>query len=144
MSQDTVVTPTTLDDVLQDRSQSVLSSDSDSVQERAGMGRKRPRSTDIPKDSNDRMKLAIKSRPTTLPLTAARVSSRKRIKKTHGPDWQTDVLHLECKVQLSTCAVCRSKDVSGNLLSCSACKVHGELAVLVKSTIFCMFIHIYL
>ncbi|OQR76905.1 hypothetical protein BIW11_07472 [Tropilaelaps mercedesae] len=122
MSQDTVVTPSALDEVLQDRSQSVLSSDSDSVQERAGMCRKRQRSTDV-KDS-DRLAMSMKSRPISLPLAAARVSSRKRIKKTHGPDWQTDVLHLECKVQLSTCAVCRSKDVSGNLLSCSACKVH--------------------
>ncbi|XP_022649344.1 mucin-5AC-like isoform X2 [Varroa destructor] len=122
MSQDTMVTPTALDDVLQDRSQSVLSSDSDSIQERSGMGRKRPRPTDT-KDS-DRLKLSMKSKSSSLPLAAARVSNRKRIKKTHGPDWQTDILHLECKVQLSTCAVCRSKDVSGNFLACSACKVH--------------------
>ncbi|XP_003747992.1 uncharacterized protein LOC100898089 [Galendromus occidentalis] len=85
------------------RPNSAVSSDSDSQE---ATSKKRKFSTDV------------NSGP------VARMSGRKRTKKIHGPDWQTDVPQLECKMHLSTCVICKSKDISTNLLFCSACKIY--------------------
>lgn len=101
------------------------SSDSDSPQERHKSEKKRSAEKSEIKSFEETKALSnLKRNASTNDM--ARVSGRKRIKKSHGPDFQTDILHIDCKLQLSTCAICQNKDHDRHLLQCSACKVYGE------------------
>ncbi|OQR75898.1 hypothetical protein BIW11_03183, partial [Tropilaelaps mercedesae] len=99
-------------------------------QGRCGRSRERPvKAMRASKETDDKRK-SLKRIGESKTLGGARVSGRKRIKKSHGPDFQTEVLHLDCKLQLSTCAICRNKDHDRHLLLCSACKVYVHASCL--------------
>ncbi|XP_022649278.1 uncharacterized protein LOC111245325 [Varroa destructor] len=105
------------------------SSDSDSPQERHKSEKKRSAEKSEIKSFEETKALSnLKRNASTNDM--ARVSGRKRIKKSHGPDFQTDILHIDCKLQLSTCAICQNKDHDRHLLQCSACKVYVHASCL--------------